>query len=213
MSEAEGQSDRSVGRLVGFTDSVVAIAITLIVLPLVDSARSIGPTSASDWLSGNALSIFAAALSFVLIASFWKDHHRLYRQVTGSTALLVNLNLLWLASIIFLPLPTVLIVDSPGHDPVAVPIYIATIVVAQIALRLQELVIVRAELMPAALEPSTQVLWADWVVVALTVASLVVALTIPATGLYSLLLTLLARPIGWAVRRGVSKDARSRRIF
>src|SRR3954454_6078556 len=116
--------EHGAGRLVAFTDGVVAIAITLIVLPLVDSARSIGSQPATEFLQQNAFNLFAAALRFVVIASFWKDHHRLYRSVTGSTAALVNANLVWLAAIVFLPLPTVLIVESPGHDAVAAGLYI-----------------------------------------------------------------------------------------
>lgn len=198
-----------VGRLVGFTDAVVAIAITLIVLPLVDAARSIGNRPASDFLAENGFNLLAAALSFVVIATFWKDHHRLYRRVTGSTKALINTNLLWLAGIVFLPLPTVLIVNSPGHDPVAAGLYIGTILVTEVAVRLQEVVIVRAGLAPGEALPS-RTLWTDWIVVALTLVALVITLTVPATGLYPLLLALLTRPLRWLLQRTSSATADQR---
>lgn len=203
-------AERGVGRLVGFTDGVVAIAITLIVLPLVDSARSIGSTPAIAFLEANLFNLFAAALSFVVIASFWKDHHNLYRRVTGSNAALVNANLLWLAAIVFLPLPTVLIVESPGHDAVSAGLYIGTILVAQIAIRVQELIIVRAGLLPEDAVPPRRALRADWIVVALTFIALVVAVVAPVTGLYPLLLVLLAVPINRVLRRGLPTDTHLR---
>lgn len=208
-----GPHHQSMWRLIGFTDAVVAIAITLIVLPLVDSARSSTSGTALDFLIDNALNLFAAALSFVVIASFWRDHHRLYRYVTGSNALLVNANLLWLAGIVFLPLPTILIVDSPGHDPVAAGLYIGTILLTEIAVRLQEIVIVRCELLPPERQPDRRSVRADWITVGLTFAALLVTLFIPQTGLYPLLIVLLARPINWLVRRRTPAEDERRRIL
>ena len=203
-------ADRGVGRLVGFTDGVVAIAITLIVLPLVDSARSIGTQPALEFLHQNTFNLFAAALSFVVIASFWKDHHRLYRVVTGSTAALINANLVWLAAIVFLPLPTVLIVESPGHDPVAAGLYVGTIIAAQLAIRMQELIVVRSDLLPTEARPSARSLWADWIVVVLTVVALIVTVAVPQTGLYPLLLVLLGYPLNWLVLHAAPSETRHR---
>jgi uncharacterized membrane protein len=212
-SRPDGEDARGVGRLVGFTDAVVAIAITLIVLPLVDSAQSSPSESASGFLADNAFGLLAAALSFVVIASFWRDHHRLYKEVRGGTAALVNTNLLWLAGIIFLPLPTVLIVNSPGHDPVAAALYIGTVLVTAIAIRLQELIIVRADLLRPGTVPPPLFLWADWIVVGLLLIAFIVTVAIPATGLYPLFVVLLGRPISWLVLRGTSAAARDRRIL
>ena len=203
----EGEDERGVGRLMAFTDGVVAIAITLIVLPLVDAAQELSSKPAAEFLHDNARGLAAAALSFVVIASFWKEHHRLYQGVTGSTRSLVNANLLWIVGIVFLPLPTVLVVGSPGGDPVAAALYIGTILVSQVALRLQILVIVRRGLLRtgarppvASLRPGAR-LWTDWIMVGLTAAALAIAVALPVTSLYPLLLILLARPITWLIRR------------
>lgn len=214
MRPESGEAPESgIGRLVAFTDAVVAIAITLIVLPLVDKAQELGSGSAADFLAENGLGLGAAALSFVVIAAFWKDHHRLYRGVTGSTRLLVNANLLWVAGIVFLPLPTVLVVDSPGHDALAAGLYIGTVLVTEIAVRLQELILVHRGLLPPARVPLAGYLWADWITAALTALALVVTLVYPPAGLWPLLLMPLSWPINRLVRRGGPPEARSRRIL
>jgi uncharacterized membrane protein len=197
VTDALTPPDASVERLVGFTNGVVAIAITLIALPLVDTARSVGSRPALDFLAANLLSLSAAALSFVVIAAFWKDHHRLYRTVTGSTTALINANLVWLASIVFLPVPTVLIVNSPGHDPVAAGVYIATVLVAEVSIRVQKVILTRRGLLGAGTEASSRFVWADWILVLLTLVALIVAVLLPVTSLYPLVLIVLARPIKW----------------
>ncbi|WP_291054047.1 TMEM175 family protein [Herbiconiux sp.] len=213
MSPEPGEAPESgVRRLVAFTDAVVAIAITLIVLPLVDTAQE-GASSATDFLTANALGLGAAALSFVVIAAFWKDHHRLYQGVTRSTRALVNANLLWVAGIVFLPLPTVLVVSSPGHDSLAAGLYIGAVLVTQIAVRLQELILARRGLLPPGREPVRGYLWADWITAGLTALALAVTLSVPPAGLYPLLLMLLSWPINWLVRRGGPPEARTHRIL
>jgi hypothetical protein len=72
-------------RLVFFSDAVAAIAITLIILPLVDSARNLGSASVASFLADNLDDLAAAALSFVVIAAFWRGHHALFDRVTGYT--------------------------------------------------------------------------------------------------------------------------------
>ncbi|WP_051514153.1 MULTISPECIES: TMEM175 family protein [Microbacterium] len=194
---------RGVERLVTFTDAVVAIAITLIVLPLVDAAQQDRSEGAGTFFADNALSLFAAALSFVLIASFWKMHHRVYIDVIASTPALINANLLWVAAIAFLPLPTVLVVETSGTTALGSGVYIATILATVVAIRLQKEIIVRRGLRgPDVPAPPTS--WTDWLAVPLTVLALIIAVVFPVTSLYPLLLLLLARPISLVVHRGDS---------
>lgn len=194
---------RAVERLVTFTDAVVAIAITLIVLPLVDAAQQDRSEGAGTFFTDNALSLFAAALSFVLIASFWKMHHRVYIDVIASTRALLNANLLWVAAIVFLPLPTVLVVETSGTTALGSGVYIATILVTVVAIRLQKTIIIRHRLRgPDAPVPLTS--WTDWLAVPLTAIALIIAVVFPETSLYPLFLLLLARPISVIVHRGDS---------
>ena len=192
---------RAVERLVTFTDAVVAIAITLIVLPLVDIAQEDRSEGAGAFFAENALSLFAAALSFVLIASFWKMHHRVYIDVIASTPALINANLLWVAAIAFLPLPTVLVVETSGTTALGSGVYITTILMTVVAIRLQKTIILRRGLRgPDA--PATRTSWTDWLTVPLTVIALIIAVVFPVTSLFPLLLLTLARPISLLVHRG-----------
>jgi uncharacterized membrane protein len=81
---ASVRTERGLERLIFFSDAVVAIAITLIVLPLVDSAREVAHMSTSKFLSENAYALTAAGISFVVISSFWREHHRLFERATGT---------------------------------------------------------------------------------------------------------------------------------
>jgi uncharacterized membrane protein len=200
--------ERGVARLVTFTDAVVAIAITLIVLPLIDVAREYDTQTAADFFHDNGRSLLAAALSFVLIASFWKIHHRLYADVIASTPGLLNANLIWVAAIAFLPLPTVLIVESSGSTSFSSGIYIGTILVTVVGIRIQSTIIERRGLRePDA--PAIRTSWTNWLTVGLTAIALLIAVVFPVTSLFPLFLLLLARPISLLVHRG---DADRRRL-
>src|SRR6478735_6009389 len=65
-------------RLKAFSDAVVAIAMTLLILPLMESVRDVAAHDLStwEWLNENAGQLLSFALSFVLIANFWLTHHR-----------------------------------------------------------------------------------------------------------------------------------------
>ncbi len=97
---------RGLERLVAFSDAVVAIAITLVVLPLVDTARDGASDSVLGFLRENAAPLGAAALSFVVIASLWQAHHSVWGRFTTATRGMMRVNFAWLAAIVFLPLPT-----------------------------------------------------------------------------------------------------------
>lgn len=190
-------TDRGLDRLVNFSDAVVAIAITLIILPLVDTAQEYGGEPITEFLGANATGLAAAALSFVVIASFWRDHHRLFERTTGYSRALVSLNFVWLAGIVFLPLPTVLIVDASGEDRGAAMLYIGTMLVSMVAVRLQQLVIDRDGLLSeqAASQPRSRLLM--WAPTALMLLAFVLAALVPGLGTKALLLLLLSLPLSW----------------
>jgi len=199
---------RGLDRLVFFSDAVVAIAITLIVLPLVDLAREPGIGSTADFFRENSQGLAAAGLGFVVIASFWREHHRLFNRAIGFTRLLVSLNLLWLAGIAFLPLATVLKVSADPSDLLANGLYIGVVGLTMLLSRAEELVLVREHLFEPGAEPSPRQLQARWVPVALILIAFVVSLVWPALGLWPVALLVLSRPIGALVRRIRPRTAR-----
>src|SRR5690242_5482336 len=99
----------SFDRIVFFSDAIVAIAITLLVLPLVDSVPEEGTFKASDLLADDSALLLAFGLSFFVIARFWLVHHRIFTKIEGYTTPLVWANMAWLVSIVWLPFPTEMI--------------------------------------------------------------------------------------------------------
>jgi uncharacterized membrane protein len=78
------RSERGLDRFVTFLDAVVAIAITLLVLPLVELLHGSDPqTSLSRLLTEEAGTFGAFLLSFAVIARLWLAHHRLVERVGG----------------------------------------------------------------------------------------------------------------------------------
>jgi uncharacterized membrane protein len=99
-----GERGAGVDRIVAFSDGVVAIAITLLVLPLTEIDR---PTDAtlSTVVVANGPALFAFGLSFVVIANFWTIHHAILGPLRHHNPRLIQINMLWLAAIVFLPFP------------------------------------------------------------------------------------------------------------
>ena len=70
-------------RIMAFTDGVMAVAITLLVLNIeVPNVPSDQLVSQLD----NLLPAGAYALSFALVGRFWVIHHRLFEDLRESTA-------------------------------------------------------------------------------------------------------------------------------
>lgn len=110
-----GHERRAPERILAFTDAVVAIALTLLVLPLVDSVGELASRQAEtlDDLVTPALlaRVIAFAISFFVIARFWYAHHELMKGVDDLTTTLVILDFVWLFAIVFLPLPSAIIAE------------------------------------------------------------------------------------------------------
>ena len=117
----------SKGRLEAFSDGVMAIIITIMVLEL----RPPEGTELAD-LSAIGPTFAIYALSFALLGTYWANHHHLFhtaRTVNG-LVLWANLHLLlWLS---LFPLGTAWVGDS-GFAPVPVAAYGALMLLAAVA--------------------------------------------------------------------------------
>jgi len=102
-------------RLEAFSDGVLAIAITLLILDV--RVEPEPGESLAEALRGSLPQIGAYAASFLQIGIIWTNHHSLFRLVTRVDQLLLLLNLLLLGSVSFLPLPTRLVAEhTTGVD-------------------------------------------------------------------------------------------------
>ena len=121
-----GERSRDLERLLTFVDAVAAIAITLLVLPLVDLVPELhGDDSVAQLLREHQVDIGAFLLSFLVIWSLWSAQHRLMRTVVAQDRLVSRLLMLWTLTIVFLPFPTAL-VTRVGHEPLTKILYIGT---------------------------------------------------------------------------------------
>lgn len=111
-----GQNDT--GRLEAFSDGVIAIAITLLVLNL-HAPDLTGHVSARElwralWAQWPAYDAFV--ISFAVIGIMWANHHNLFRIIVRSDHFLILLNLALLFCIAVIPFPTSLLSEFLGRS-------------------------------------------------------------------------------------------------
>lgn len=132
MTDRTSSSRFSTERFKAFTDAVVAIAMTLLILPLLEAVSDAGARSLStaEFFQENGGQLFSFALSFLLIANFWMEHHRGYTEVTAITPALLWINIAWMATIVWLPVPTAML-GQMDTDPLQETVYIGTLILTQ----------------------------------------------------------------------------------
>jgi uncharacterized membrane protein len=130
--------------MVFFGDAAVAIAITLLVLPLTEAVPEAIVTehSSLDVIVHLQGQIYTFLLSFAVIARFWAAHHRLFEQVTTYDTTLLSWHLAWVFTIVVLPFPTAMTAGF-GDDPFAPLLYIGTVLAASACLTTLVLVVHR----------------------------------------------------------------------
>jgi len=123
-------------RLEAFCDGVFAIALTLLILDVkIPSSEVIG-TTREFWLALRhmAPSVFAFALSFVIILITWVNHNALFRLVNKSSASFTYANGFLLLTVVVMPVPTALIGEYLLTDHVAPAVVVYNSVTAVQAL-------------------------------------------------------------------------------
>lgn len=105
MEASEQISRRDLSRIAAFTDGVMAVAITLLVLNI-EVPRLTPGEELGDALVDLLPSIGAYALAFALVGRFWVIHHNLFEKLRGFDRTLMALNLLFLALIVLVPFST-----------------------------------------------------------------------------------------------------------
>jgi uncharacterized membrane protein len=128
-----GEGRVEIDRIIFFSDAVIAIAITLLVLQLTDL---VGPGRSGSEVTyaihhlGPRL--FSFVLSFVVIGQFWVGHHRIFRYVRRWDRRLLFVNLAFLMTITFLPFSTALL-GTHLDAGAAVQWYALSVLIAGIA--------------------------------------------------------------------------------
>ncbi|WP_020076255.1 TMEM175 family protein [Cryocola sp. 340MFSha3.1] len=189
------RTERGLDRLVNFSDATVAIAITLLILPLVDQASKLGGKSFGDFLAENGWEIFAFVISFAVIARFWVVHHRMFESVRDYNSWVIWFNFLWLLAIVAIPFSANVLAESDGQRAEVYALYIGDMLVATIATRLIAEVLYRnPELLTE--EARAQIDRTNGIAEASIMAvALVLAVLFPSINLFWLFLLFLSGPL------------------
>jgi uncharacterized membrane protein len=191
-SEDVSPRSRDFERLLTFVDAVVAIAITLLVLPLVDVAGEAQQgSSVSELLDAHLPELYAFVLSFAVIAKLWLVQHSVMRHVVAGDTTVTRLLFAWLLLIVWLPFPTALVAEA-GDEATTRILYIGAMALSAVCLAAISYRIARTP----AIRDSDQV--PDTAIAVATVAAfgiaLAASLAIPALGYWPLLVLLLTDP-------------------
>lgn len=188
---------RGLDRLVFFTDAVTAIAITLLILPLVDSVTEAANSglSPAQFLGDNLPDLMALLLSFAVIARLWVVHHTIFEHVAAYNGWLLWLSLVWAFTVVFLPLPTAMI-SQFQTGPTTIALYIGTMAASSLTLTAMTLLIRRHPLLELEANPLTKgAVFGSIVVTTGFFVALIIGLLVPVINLYALLILLLGGPL------------------
>lgn len=185
-------------RAKAFIDAVVAIAMTLLILPLMESVsesanRGDGATS---WVAEHSDQLVAFVLSFVIIAMFWMGHHRLFTKIEKLTPAFLWITMAWVLSIVWLPVATAMSGAMSSDDLLVRTIYIGSMLLTSV-LSLCSRLYMRGHPRMHSLDADglRRGLAMDISMIALFSLSLVLAAAIPALSYYPLFLMLLTGPV------------------
>lgn len=200
-------TQRGLDRIIIFADAVVAIACTLLVLPLVDLATQSGNAPVDRLLSDHLGQFGAFALSFMVIARLWVAHHQLFERVVGYDTMILRLTLVWLFTVAFLPFPTAILATQSGHA--ASMLYVATLLVGSLALASTAAWVSAHPELRRASESGPATDEPHWTNAGLLIVAFALTALIPRASVWPLLLLLLSGPVD-ALRRRRSARVRAR---
>lgn len=107
----------SLNRIEVFSDGVIAILVTLLVLelhvPHIEHARSAGELAQA--LAALTPKFLSWVVSFLYVCVYWVNHHHVLRLARAADSGLVWLNNLVLLCLSFIPFPTALVGDYPTN--------------------------------------------------------------------------------------------------
>lgn len=99
--------ERGASRLEAFSDGVIAVAITLLVLDVHVPAS--GPGVLLDALGKQWASYLGYVTSFLIIGIYWANHHLLFKYIKRTDHFFLLINTLFLMCIAFVPFGTSLL--------------------------------------------------------------------------------------------------------
>ena len=130
------QPGSNVQRIYGISDCVIAVAFTLLVENIrLPSAGLSEPQLQSYILHTILPDLLVYLFSYLVVASSWISHYRIFTYLQRSSSLFIMLNVLFLASIVFLPV-TVVFFYGYGNQAAVWQVFAITQVVTSATLLL-----------------------------------------------------------------------------
>ncbi|AMM21321.1 hypothetical protein AX769_15775 [Frondihabitans sp. PAMC 28766] len=200
------RTERGLDRLVNFSDATVAIAITLLILPLVDVAGEARHETLGTVLYDNRGLLISFVVSFAVIGRFWLVHHGLFEYVHSYSRALVFANFVWLAGIVFLPFAANVLSGSDGQPSISA-LYIGTMIVITGAAAAMDWILIHDSTLSDADEVKDLSLAPAIAFVILLALALVIAVLFPTINLYALFVLFLVGPLTHVLRRRDGGDS------
>ncbi|MFG2659840.1 TMEM175 family protein [Streptomyces sp. NPDC048425] len=133
--QRQRDDEGNAARFLALSDGVFAIAMTLLALDITLPA-GLNPAGFERALGDVVPNLWSYAISFLVIAAFWRGHHEMFRYTREVDGTVIRLGLLGLGLIALMPFPTTLLAEY-GDQPQAVAVYsgaVAAMGAAQLAL-------------------------------------------------------------------------------
>jgi uncharacterized membrane protein len=198
----QGHRGHDLHRFLTFIDACIAIAVTLLVLPLIEAAGDVEKgVPLSTFLDDHQSQFWSFLLSFAVIAQIWIGHHSYVSLVHAADRRFVTWVLGWTLCLVLLPVPTALI-STYDADTGIVPLYIGLLLASALLSAGMATHVWRT---PALWAP--EVTAADvapissWVMVGCYAVALLVGSLVPDVNYYALLTLMLSGPITRVLRR------------
>ncbi|WP_369374556.1 TMEM175 family protein [Promicromonospora sp. Populi] len=198
--------ERSSERLIAFLDAAIAIALTLLILPLMESVSEATTEEQTvvEYVDEHGWQLLAFTISFMIISMFWRLHHAILLPDTPTSRARTTVQFAWLFTITLMPVVTALTGGLETDRPL-VASYVGTLAVS--AWLLFAIAVVERRTRTAAGLPVDTTNGATPLAMALLFTlTLLLALLVPSY--YWLLLMTLSSPLRIGLTRLSARSAR-----
>jgi uncharacterized membrane protein len=174
-------------RLEAFSDGVIAVIITIMVLEL-----KVPVTAGFIGLQHVLPTLGIYALSFSFVATYWVNHHAMVDRIERSSPRVLWANLVWLFCLSLLPFFTEYVVEHHA-DRFSVAVYGASLTAAGLSYMLLRLTVEKRQKREGNYEAAAQVERAKhWISLSVYMASVVLAWFLPRVALVAMAASTLA---------------------
>jgi uncharacterized membrane protein len=124
-------------RMVFFSDAVIAISMTLLILPLLESVQTAKENDLNgyEFFKENAITLASFLLSFFMTIIFWRGHESLFHNVRRYSEAIRMSNPFFLLFIVTLPITTYLATEVSDAVSAFTPaVYVANLILINVIL-------------------------------------------------------------------------------